>query len=97
MKASFPAEDIVLKPNKGLLSIRLPQKTVAQAFSKLVKRGTVTRISYQDEAGHTSVRFTKGARKKVEKITEELKEEYFGGRAKSKDKKKDKDRKESKK
>ena len=93
MKAEIPGDDIVLKPNKGLLSIRLPKKTVADAFAKLVKRGTVTRISYQDEAGHTSVRFTKGARKKVAKITEELREEYFAGKSKSKDKKKDKDKK----
>jgi len=90
MKSNYAGEAIVLSPKKGLLSIKLPKKTVAQAFKKLQKRGAVVRITHQDESGDTSVLFKTGSLKKVEKIVETLKAEYFKEKTKSKDKNKDK-------
>ncbi len=98
MKSQYVDEPIRLSPKKGLLTIKLPEAVVTDAFRKLSKKGTVVRISYQDESGDTSVLFLKESRKKVEKVVDKLKSEYFEGAEtkKKKDKKKDK-RKDKKK
>ena len=95
MKSQYVEEPIRLSPKKGLLTIKLPKKVIADAFRKLSKKGAVVRISHQDESGDTSVLFLKESRKKVEKIVDKLRTEYFEDLAKEekKDKKKDKKKK----
>ena len=87
MKSQYVDQPINLSPKKGLLTIKLPKKVVSDAFRKLIKKGTVVRVSYQDESGDTSVLFLKESRKKVEKVVDKLRAEYF--QDKTKDKKKD--------
>ena len=90
MKSDYAGQAIVVSPKKGLLSIKLPKKVVAQAFKKLTKQGAVVRITHQDGSGDTSVLFKTGALKKVEKIVAQLREDHFKGKTKhkAKDKKK---------
>ena len=92
MKSQYVDQPIHLSPKKGLLTIKLPEKVVSGAFRKLIKKGTVVRVSYQDESGDTSVLFLKESRKKVEKVVDKLKAEHFPDTVieKKKGKKKDK-------
>ncbi len=96
MKSQYVDEPIRLSPKKGLLTIKLPKDVVADAFRKLSKKGTVVRISHQDESGDTSVLFLKESRKKVENVVDKLRTQYFEGEGKSKKKEKKKDKKKEK-
>ena len=89
MKSQYVDELMRFTPKKGLLTIKLPRKVVADAFHKLEKKGVVTRITYQDGSGSTSVKFLKDSHKKVGKIAKKLAEEHI--------EKKDKDKKQNKK
>ena len=82
MKSQYVDQPIHLYPKKGLLTIKLPKQVVADAFRKLTKKGTVVRISHQDESGDTSVLFLKESRKKIEQIVDKLEAEYFEDREK---------------
>ena len=96
MKSAYVDEAIHLYPKKGLLTIKLPKAVVADAFRKLSKKGSVVRISHQDESGNTSVLFLKESRKKVEKIVDRLKAEHFEDLVKQKKEKKKEKKKERK-
>ncbi len=96
MKSAYVDEAIHLYPKKGLLTIKLPKAVVADAFRKLSKKGSVVRISHQDESGNTSVLFLKESRKKVEKIVDKLKAEHFEDLVKQKKEKKKEKKKERK-
>ena len=97
MKSQYVDQPIHLYPKKGLLTIKLPKQVVTDAFRKLSKKGTVVRISHQDESGDTSVLFLKESRKKVEKIVGKLEAQYFEDREKLKKKDKKKEKKKDKK
>ena len=81
MRNRYTAQSIFLSPTRCLLNIRLPREIVVDAFSTLYRQGAVVRITHQDESGNTNVLFTRGARKKVEKILVRLRKEYFSGDA----------------
>lgn len=93
MKSQYVDQPIRLSPKKGLLTIKLPKKVVSEAFHKLSKKGTVVRISYQDESGDTSVLFLKESRKKIEKVVDKLRAEYFEDQEEQKKKEKKKEKK----
>ncbi len=88
MKSQYVDELVRFSPKKGLLTIKLPMKVVADAFRKLEKKGIVTRVTYQDGSGTTSVKFLQDSHKKVGKIAKKLAEEHL--EKKGKDKKHDK-------
>ena len=90
MKSQYVDEMMRFAPKKGLLTIKLPKKVVAEAFRKLEKKGVVTRITHLDGANSTSVKFLQDSAKKVEKIAKKLAEENFGGKGKDKKKSKKK-------
>ena len=84
MKSHYVDEMMRFTPKTGLLTIKLPQKVVSEAFRKLEKKGIVTRITHQDGSGSTSVKFLQDSAKKVEKIAKKLAEENFAGKGKDK-------------
>ncbi len=88
MKSQYVDEVMRFSPKKGLLTIKLPKKVVSEALRKLEKKGIVTRITYQDGSGSTSVKFLQDSHKKVEKIAKKLAEEHL--QKQGKDKKQDK-------
>ena len=90
MKSQYVDEVMRFSPKKGLLTIKLPKDVVSDAFRKLAKKGIVTRITYQDGSGSTSVKFLQDSSKKVEKIAKKLAQEYLTkhGKDKKQDKKK---------
>ena len=84
MKSQYVDEMVRFTPKKGLLTIKLPKKVVADAFHKLEKKGIVTRITYQDGSGSTSVKFLQDSHKKVGKIAKKLAEEHLEQKGKVK-------------
>ena len=77
MKSQYVDEMMRFSPKKGLLTIKLPKEVVDEAFRKLEKKGVVTRITYQDGSGSTSVKFLQDSHKKVGKIAKKLAEEHW--------------------
>ena len=65
MKSQYVDEPMHFSPKKGLLTIRLPKKVVAEAFHKLSRKGIVTRITHLDGANRRKekTRKTKSTRR----------------------------------